>query len=66
MKDLTADPVVKENLIVDILNEPDNFGVTWTTLSDLYLQAMDAIEASTGGGILYATEGTQQNGINAN
>jgi len=66
IKDLAADPVVKEKLIVDILNEPDNYGVTWKTLTGLYLNAMDAIEASTGGGILYAIEGTQQQGINAN
>ena len=66
VKDLAADPIVKENLIVDILNEPDNFGVTWETLSTLYLNAMDAIEASTGGGIRYAIEGTQQMGINTN
>jgi len=65
IKDLTADKEVESKLIVDILNEPDNYGVSWDEMTDLYLLAMDQIEA-TGANVMYAVEGTQQGLLFAN
>ena len=65
-KDLLDDPLVRENLIIDLLNEPDNYGVSWQTLTGLYISAMDAIDSAVGGDVLFAVEGTGQSGINAN
>jgi aryl-phospho-beta-D-glucosidase BglC (GH1 family)/uncharacterized surface protein with fasciclin (FAS1) repeats len=59
LQDLMADPVIKDKLMVDILNEPDNYGVSWETMTDLYVSAMDAIENEVGD-VLYFVEGTQQ------
>jgi len=66
-RDLVADdPLVRDNLIIDLLNEPDNFGVSWATLKGLYISAMDAIDRAVGGDVLYAVEGTGQGLLNAN
>jgi len=66
-RDLVADdPLVRDNLIIDLLNEPDNFGVSWATLKGLYISAMDAIDRAVGGDVLYAVEGTGQGMLNAN
>lgn len=68
---LASDPVLKDRLILDILNEPDNFGLRWEAsgsnpaLKDLYFKAMDAIDAAVPG-LLYALEGTGNGGIYAN
>eukprot|EP00890_Picochlorum_soloecismus_P002423 jgi/Picsp_1/3181/NSC_06021-R1_cellulase len=59
LQDLMADPVIKDKLMVDILNEPDNYGVSWETMTDLYVSAMDAIENEVGD-VLYFVEGTEQ------
>ena len=66
IKDLMEDPVVAEHLIVDILNEPDHYGVSWETVGDLYISAMDAIDAKTDGNVIYGIEGTEQSGLFAN
>lgn len=29
MADLVKDPVTSEHLLVDVLNEPDNYGIRW-------------------------------------
>jgi aryl-phospho-beta-D-glucosidase BglC (GH1 family) len=71
VKDLRQDPAVKSKLMVDLLNEPDNFGIRWEAqagtpgLGDLYLQAMDAIEAASPGTV-YFIEGTGQGALNTN
>ena len=65
-KDLLADPLVRENLIIDLLNEPDNYGVSWETLTGLYISAMDSIDRAVGGNVMFAVEGTGQSGLNAN
>ena len=68
---LTADPVTRSRLMIDILNEPDNFGVRWEksgsnpALKDLYLSAMDAIETAAPG-VMFFVEGTGQGGLNTN
>lgn len=69
--ELRADPAVKAKLMVDLLNEPDQYGLRWEAqsglpgLADLYLQGMDAIEAAAPG-TLYFIEGTGQLAINTN
>jgi len=68
---LAADPTTSSRVMLDILNEPDNFGLRWEAsggkpaLKDLYLSALDAIE-SAAPGLLYFVEGTGQGGIQAN
>ena len=59
LKDLMALPKVKDRLMVDLLNEPDIYGVGWDKLKDLYISAMDAIEKEVGD-VLYFVEGTNQ------
>jgi aryl-phospho-beta-D-glucosidase BglC (GH1 family) len=67
---LAADPTTYSRLMIDVLNEPENFGIRWEAtserpaLKDLYLAAMDAIEAAVPG-LLFFVEGTGQGGINA-
>ena len=65
VKDLSKDSDLKDNLIVDLLNEPDNYGIKWSRLGDMYLKAMDAIEAKSPGTI-FAIEGTGQSGLQVN
>lgn len=68
---LSQDPDIKGKLMVDILNEPDNFGIRWEgsggkpALKDLYLSAMDAIYPINKQ-VLFFIEGTGQGGIDAN
>ncbi|WP_068470682.1 cellulase family glycosylhydrolase [Candidatus Protochlamydia phocaeensis] len=68
---ISQDPVSKEKLMIDLLNEPDNFGIRWEAsgstpaLKDLYLSAMDAIYA-VNPDALFFIEGTGQGGIGAN
>ena len=65
VKDLSSDATLKSRLIVDLLNEPDNYGIKWPKLKDLYIKAMDAIEKVTSNTI-FALEGTGQSGLQAN
>ncbi len=65
VKDLSNDATLKSKLIVDLLNEPDNYGIKWPKLKDLYIQAMDAIEERSSN-IIYAIEGTGQSSLQAN
>jgi hypothetical protein len=68
---LNRDPSIRGRVIFDILNEPDQFGVRWEgsnrkpALKDLYLRAMDAIEAVAPNAI-FAIEGTGQGNLGAN
>lgn len=68
---LAADPVLKSKLLIDVLNEPDNFNLRWEAtagkpaLKDLYLSAMDAIEGAVPG-LTFLVEGTGNGGIFAN
>lgn len=69
--ELRSDPIVKQKLMVDLLNEPDQYGLRWEAqsglpgLGDLYLSAMDAIEAASPGTIFFI-EGTGQLAMNTN
>ncbi|KAI8101510.1 hypothetical protein M9435_001616 [Picochlorum sp. BPE23] len=65
VRDLSKDSDLKDKLIVDLLNEPDNYGLQWSRLGDMYLTAMDAIEAKSPGTI-FAIEGTGQSGLQVN
>ena len=65
VKDLSEDSDLKDVLIVDLLNEPDNYGIQWSRLGDMYLTAMDAIEAKSPGTV-FAIEGTGQSGLQVN
>lgn len=71
VQELSVDPVVRRKLMVDILNEPDQFGIRWEAqngkpaLGDLYLKAMDAIE-KVAPKTLYFIEGTGQGNMQAN
>lgn len=68
---ISQDPVSRDKLMIDILNEPDGFGIRWEAsggkpaLKDLYLSVMDAVYPINPG-ILFFVEGTGQGGINAN
>ncbi len=68
---ISNDPISKEMLLIDLLNEPDNFGIRWEAsgnnpgLGDLYLSAMDALYA-VNPHALFLLEGTGQGGIGAN
>jgi aryl-phospho-beta-D-glucosidase BglC (GH1 family) len=68
---LTAGNTTYDRLIIDVLNEPDNFDIRWEAtadrpaLKDLLLAAMDAVEAAAPG-LLFAIEGTGQLSIWAN
>lgn len=60
-KDMSTDPTLKSKLIIDLLNEPDNYEIKWSKLTELYIIAMDAISASTKDSrLLFAIEGTGQ------
>eukprot|EP00889_Picochlorum_renovo_P003735 jgi/Picre1/30765/NNA_006126.t1 len=65
VRDLSKDSDLKDKLIVDLLNEPDNYGIVWSRLGDMYLTAMDAIEAKSPGTV-FAIEGTGQSGLQVN
>lgn len=68
---ISQDPISKDRIMIDILNEPDNFGIRWEAsggkpaLKDLYLSAMDAIY-QVNPNVLFFIEGTGQGGIGAN
>ncbi len=68
---LSDDPDIQGKLMIDILNEPDNFGIRWEAsggkpaLKDLYLSAMDALYPINNK-LLFFIEGTGQGGIDAN
>lgn len=68
---IAQDPIAKDRVMLDLLNEPDNFGIRWETssnkpsLKDLYLSAMDALY-QVYPQFLFFIEGTGQGGINAN
>ena len=74
VKLLTAilqDPISKDKIMLDLLNEPDHFGIRWEAsnhrpgLKDLYLAAMDALYPLNSQ-ILFFIEGTGQERIGAN
>ncbi len=68
---IAQDPIAKDHVMLDLLNEPDNFGIRWESsgqkpgLKDLYLSAMDALSL-VNPQFLFFIEGTGQGGINAN
>jgi aryl-phospho-beta-D-glucosidase BglC (GH1 family) len=62
---LSAQPAAKDRLMIDILNEPDNFKIRWEQLQDLYLSAMDALYPINERALFFI-EGTGQGGIGAN
>lgn len=68
---ISQDPTSKKMLMIDILNEPDQFGIRWEAngqtpaLKDLYLSVMDAIYPINSQ-VLFFIEGTGQGGIGAN
>lgn len=68
---LSEDPVSKKMLMIDILNEPDNYGILWEPsnqtpgLKELYISAMDAIYPINPE-VLFFIEGTGQGDIGAN
>lgn len=68
---ISQDPIARDKLMIDLLNEPDNFGIRWEAtggtpaLKDLYLSAMDAIY-TVNPKALFFIEGTAQGGIGAN
>lgn len=54
--ELAKDPATRGKLLVDVMNEPDNFSLRWEPqpngtpgLMALHLRAMDAIEAAVPG-----------------
>lgn len=71
VKTLVSDPDIKNRLMIDILNEPDSFGIRWEAsggkpaLKDLYINAMDAVQA-VAPDVLFFIEGTGQGGIQTN
>jgi len=68
---ISQDPISKDKLMIDILNEPDNFGIQWEAsnglpaLKDLYISVMDAIYPINPNALFFI-EGTGQGGIGAN
>lgn len=71
VKELVTDPEVKRRLMVDILNEPGQYGVRWEAadgkpgLGELYLKAMDAIY-KVAPKTPFFIEGTGQDALQAN
>ncbi|MBA3237641.1 MAG: cellulase family glycosylhydrolase [Parachlamydiaceae bacterium] len=70
-KAIAKDPISKDHVMFDLLNEPDNFGIRWESsgdkpgLEDLYLSSMDALY-NVDPNFLFFIEGAGQSGINAN
>lgn len=68
---ISQDSISREKLMIDLLNEPDNYGIRWEAsgnlpaLKDLYLSAMDAIYPINSHALFFL-EGTGQGGIGAN
>ena len=68
---ISQDPISKDKVMIDLLNEPDNFEIRWEVsggrpaLKDLYLSAMDAIYA-VNPNMLFFIEGTGQGNLSAN
>lgn len=69
--EISQDPISKDKVMLDLLNEPDNFGIHWEATADrpalkeLYLNVMDALYAIYPN-FLFFIEGTGQGGIDAN
>ena len=68
---IAQDPVAKEKVMLDLLNEPDNFGIRWErtsnrpALADLYLKAMDALhDVYPGFLFFYRRNGPRRMGAN--
>lgn len=65
---LCADKITAGRLMVDILNEPDAFGLKWQgstpCMQDLYLEAMDAIESVAK--VQFIVEGCGQSALQSN
>lgn len=70
-KDILSDESLVGKVIFDILNEPDNKGIKWEAtggnpaLTDLYINAMDAIYAETPDAI-FTIQGTGQTPFGTN
>lgn len=68
---ISEDPISKKMLMIDILNEPDNYGILWEPsgqkpgLKDLYLDVMEAIYPINSE-VLFFIEGTGQGDNGAN
>lgn len=68
---IANDPLAKDHVMFDLLNEPDNYGIRWESsgdklgLENLYLSVMDALY-QVDPKFLFFIEGTGQGGINAN
>lgn len=68
---ISEDPISKKMLMIDILNEPDNYGILWEPsgqkpgLKDLYLEVMEAVYPINSE-VLFFIEGTGQGDIDAN
>lgn len=70
-KAIAKDPISKDHVMFDLLNEPDNYGIRWEAsggkpgLENLYLSVMDALYKEDPK-FLFFIEGAGQGGINAN
>lgn len=68
---ISQDPISKKMLMIDILNEPDEYEIKWETsgstpgLKDLYLAVMDAVYPINSEALFFI-EGTAQGDIGAN
>ncbi|MBA2727273.1 MAG: cellulase family glycosylhydrolase [Parachlamydiaceae bacterium] len=67
---ISQDPISKKMLMIDILNEPDQFGIRWESgqtpgLKDLYLSVMDVVYPINPQALFFI-EGTGQGSIGAN
>lgn len=70
--EVARDPVTAGRLLVDIMNEPDNYSLRWAPqtngtpgLMSLYLRAMDAIHA-VDPGVVFLVEGGGQQALGTN
>jgi aryl-phospho-beta-D-glucosidase BglC (GH1 family) len=62
---ISQDPVSKNRVMIDIINEPDEKGIRWDTLTELYVAVMDAVYPINSG-VLFFVEGTGQSDMGAN
>ncbi|GAX78958.1 hypothetical protein CEUSTIGMA_g6398.t1 [Chlamydomonas eustigma] len=60
---ISQDAVASQQLIVDILNEPDSRGWGWDVMSGLYLSVMDQVYP-VNSNVLFFIEGCGQGGLN--
>ena len=65
VRDVMAYEPARGRVLVDILNEPDQYGLDWGKLSPLYLKAMDAIWAVSQD-VIFGVEGTGQATLGCN